>query len=510
MPAQHGRIPRPGREQRTAIAVLCSLPARKLWESAVRLWLALLILLTLPSTLLAAPAPDRAQRAVLAAVDRRAVELDDLSRQLWEFAEVALAERRSAALLADYLEKQGFRVERGVARMPTAFVATAGTGKPVIGILAEYDALPALSQTAGTAEQKPVTEGAPGHGCAHNLLGAGAVGAAVALADVLRSEKLAGTVVLYGCPAEETLLGKTVMARDGLFDRLDVAFTWHPGTHTLVNENATMAIKALQVEFFGRTAHAASSPWEGRGALDGLEIMEHAVALMREHIRPTARLHRIVEVGGQVFNVISDYARARYGVRDATMESVDEMVGRVERIAAGAALASETRAKVTPLFGARESWYAPALQEVMRRALEVAGPPGFDTADQALAKSLQTALGKPETGVRNGVDPREPPDLLLGSTDVAEVCAVVPLAHLSVACRPEGLPNHHWNVTACAGSAIGRKGALTAARALALTGLEVARRPEVSKQAKAELRRRTAGRPYRPPVPDDVLDANLR
>src|SRR5439155_11692965 len=168
----------------------------------------------------------------------------------WEYAEVALKEERSAAALADYLAERGFRVERGVARMPTAFIATWGQGKPVVGILAEYDALPGLSQAAGETMQHPVTAGAPGHGCEHNLLGTAAVGAAVALAETLQASRMQGTVVLYGCPAEETLIGKTIMARDGLFDRLDVALAWHPGTHTLVNENPTMAIQALQVEFF--------------------------------------------------------------------------------------------------------------------------------------------------------------------------------------------------------------------------------------------------------------------
>ena len=190
----------------------------------MRLWLALLALLSFPSALHAAPAPDPAQRDVLAAVNRHAAELDDLSRRLWEFAEVALAERRSAALLADYLEKQGFHVERGVARMPTAFVATAGSGKPVIGILAEYT--PSRSLTGGGLGRAETDRGRrAGPWFGHNLLGVAAVGAAVALADVLRSTKRPGTVVLYGCPAEETLIGKTVMTRDGLFDRLDVALT---------------------------------------------------------------------------------------------------------------------------------------------------------------------------------------------------------------------------------------------------------------------------------------------
>jgi aminobenzoyl-glutamate utilization protein B len=470
--------------------------------------LPVLALLTVAAPLAAAPV-DPGQRAVIAAVERRAGELDALSRQIWENPEVALGEERSAKAVADYLAGRGFRVERGVAKMPTAFIATSGQGKPVIGILAEYDALPGLSQAAGATEQRPVTAGAPGHGCGHNLLGAAAAGAAVALADALRAGRQQGTVVVYGCPAEETLIGKTVMARAGLFDRLDVALAWHPGTHTLVNENPTMAIQALQVEFFGRTAHAASSPWDGRGALDGLELMEHGIALMREHVRPTARLHRIIEVGGQAFNVISEHTRARYGVRDTTLDSVQKMVARVEKIAQGAAMATETRATVSPIFGTRETWYAPALQEAMRRAVQTAGPPAFDAADQTLAKALQKALSMPETGMRATADPREPGDLILGSTDAAEVAVIVPMAHLSVACRPEGTPNHHWNVTACAGSPLGRKGMLSAAKILALTGLEVVRHPEAIARGKAELRAHTGGKPYQPPVPDAALDAQL-
>src|SRR5262249_35057999 len=229
---------------------------------------------------------------------------EQLSRQIWDFAETALQETRSAKLISDLLAKEGFKIERGIGGMPTAFVATAGSGSPVVAVLAEYDALPELSQKPGDAQKVPLAQGAPGHGCGHKLLGTAAVAGAVAANHARTQKKLPGTIQVFGTPAEEIFVGKTFMIMAGAFKNTDVALSWHPEDKNQICNGKRLALTATEVEFFGKTAHASSAPWLGRSALDAMEVFEHAMSLMREHIQPTARLHRVIKNGGAVANVI--------------------------------------------------------------------------------------------------------------------------------------------------------------------------------------------------------------
>jgi aminobenzoyl-glutamate utilization protein B len=462
--------------------------------------------LVLGLALAAAPAAPAAPPADTDAfVDGNATRWEEVSRKIWEYAETALKETRSAALLEDVLEKEGFSVTRGVAGMPTAFVASAGSGAPVVAILAEYDALPGLSQKAGEAKKTPLVTGAPGHGCGHNLLGTAAVAAAVAANRERIAGKLAGTIRVFGTPAEEQILGKTFMLKGGAFAGTDVVLSWHPEQANYVYSGRRLAITAVDVEFFGKTAHAAANPWLGRSSLDALEVFEHAMALMREHILPTARLHRAIKDGGLAANIIPDYARVQWFVRDENGERVNEMMGRLRKAADGAALATETAAKVTLLASTRNPFYNEALSKVVQKNLERVGAPKFDAADVALAKAIQKEVGVPESGLSDSVLPWTPGRGSGASSDVGEVSAAVPLAELGVQTGPNGAPWHHWDVASCAANPIGVKGMLIAAKVLASSMTDLLKEPAAIADAKAEFAKTTGGRPYVSPLAGDAV-----
>ena len=430
---------------------------------------------------------------------------EEVSDAIWDYSETSLSETKSAALLSGLLEKEGFAVTRGVAGMPTAFVASAGSGSPVIGILAEYDALPGLSQKGGEGTKSPRLPGGAGQGCGHNLLGTAAVAAAVAANQARIGGKLPGTIRLFGTPAEEQLIGKPFMLRDGVFAGTDVVLVWHPAASSYVGTKPRLAITAIDVEFFGKTAHAAANPWLGRSSLDALEVFDHALALMREHILPTARIHRVVKDGGLAANIIPDYARVQWFVRDATGESVNEMLGRIRKAADGAALATGTTAKVTLLGGTREPIYNDALSRVVQKELERVGPPRFDAADVALAKAIQKEVGIPETGLADKVLPYGPGNGGEASSDIGEVSAALPLAELSVATGAAGSPWHHWAVTSCSANPIGRKGMLVAAKVLAASTVDLLTDPATISKAKAEFTKATGGKPYVSPLAKDAV-----
>jgi len=328
-------------------------------------------------------------RATDAYLDQSRDRWERVARQIWDMPETGLKETRSSAALIEILQKEGFQVTRGAGGEPTAFVATAGSGEPVIGLLAEYDALPGLSQAAGQARKQAVSDGAPGHGCGHNLLGTASVAAAIAANRERIARKLPGTIQLFGTPAEEILFGKTFMIRGGAFVSTGVVFAWHPDDQNRVTNRTRLAVAAANVEFFGRSAHAAAAPWLGRSSLDALTLFDHAIALMREHIKPTARIHRMIREGGTAPNIIPDYTLGEYWIRDSTGESVNEMMERLKKAAEGAALATETRAKVTLTFSTREPVPNDPLDAVLQKELERIGPPKFDDTDQKFARAMQ-------------------------------------------------------------------------------------------------------------------------
>lgn len=468
-----------------------------------RLALALATLsIGLPAAAATARKPDPARKqAVVASVDRHRAELVALSDQVWGFAETALRETRSAQVLADYAQQQGFTVERGVAGLPTAFTATYGQGRPVIAVMGEYDALPGLSQKAEPAREALVA-GAPGHGCGHNLFGVASLGAALAIKEALADGRLKGTVRFYGTPAEEAVGGKVYMLRAGLFKDVDVALVWHPDTENRADAVSNQAIVDLAVEFHGRAAHAAYDPWNGRSALDALELFTHAVNLMREHVKPTVRLHYVVTDGGDVPNVVPEHARLWLWVRDVQRAGVQDVLARVRQAAAGAAQATGTEARVTVQAGDYELLINQAGARLLHDNLAWLGPIAYTAEEEAFARALQKSAGVAEKGMDTRLQPLEGQESTGGSTDVGDVSWNVPTLHVSVATAPAGVPWHAWPVVAAGGMSIGHKGLVQAAKALAATMYDLYDRPAAREAVQAEFREKTRGFTYEPFIPD--------
>lgn len=463
---------------------------------------AALILFALPIVAYSQP-PSPAKTAAVASVDRHRAELVQMADEIWHFAEPALKEHRSAALLADYAEARGFTVERGVAEMPTAFIASYGEGSPVIGIMGEYDALPGLSQKA-QAEKEPLEPGAAGHGCGHNLFGPGSLGAAVAIKELIEAGELEGTIRFYGTPAEEAVGGKLYMVRAGLFDDVDVALAWHPSNETRADTEGSQALVDFAVEFRGHAAHAAYDPWNGRSALDGVELFTHALNLMREHVRPTVRMHYAITEGGDVPNVIPERARIWCWLRDSTHEGVDELLERAKKIAEGAALASGTESTLTVQSGDYEMLVNMAGARMLQSNMEWLGPLDFTVEEQELARRIQTAVGVEATGLETGIEPLEenPGEPEGGSTDVADVSWIVPTLHLSVTTAPADSPWHAWPVVATGGTSIGHRGMIFAAKALAASMVDLFESAELRDTIRAEFESTKGDAVYRGYIPD--------
>lgn len=445
------------------------------------------------------------KKEVLAWVDAAMPELAKLNDEIWHDAEVAMEEYRSAESLASYVERAGFKVEREVAGLPTAFVGIYGSGQPVIGFLAEYDALPGLSQEAVTAK-KPVSEGAPGHGCGHNIFGVASVASAVAVKDAMARHNIPGTLKVFGCPAEETVEGKVFMARAGVFDGLSCCIQWHPSSESGVSLESSNALNQFEVEFFGRTAHAAGDPWDGRSALDGIELTDIGLNFLREHLRPTARLHYVIVEGGGAPNVVPDHARAWYYVRDIDRESVEKDYERVLKVIDGAAKMTETTYKIHFKSGVHETLANRAGGEVVYANLLLVGAPVFTEEEQAFAKEIQKNLGLEQKGLSTKVEPFSLPEKSWGSgsTDVAEVSWLTPTTSLGVAFTPQGTPGHHWSAVACGGMSIGHKCLAVAAKVMAASGLHFLAQPEMIQKMRDEWTVRKKGREYKSPLPADL------
>jgi aminobenzoyl-glutamate utilization protein B len=451
------------------------------------------------------------KEAAVAAIEAHRGELVGLSDQVWAFAETALREHRSAALLADYLEANGFAVERGVAGMPTAFVASYGQGRPIIGVLGEYDALPGISQRAQTT-QEPLEPGAAGHGCGHNLLGTSSLGAALAIKELIAAGELHGTVRFYGTPAEETVGGKLYMVRAGLFDDLDAAITWHPDVEVVADTKPNQAVVDFVVEFEGQAAHAAYDPWNGRSAADGSEVFTFALNLMREHVRPTVRMHYVVTDAGDVPNVVPAYARVWCWLRDANATGVNGLLARARKIADGAALATGTTSKLTVQSGCWELLLTMAGARLIHDNMEWLGPIEFSDEEQEFAREIQRATGADPVGLEGEPKPLDlhPCGVAGGSTDVGDVSWQVPTLHLSVTTAPIGAPWHAWPVVATGGMSIGHKGMLYAAKTMAATMVDLYGDPANLAAVRSEWEDRTRGVEYMsylpegpPPLPEE-------
>ncbi|HWJ07152.1 MAG TPA: amidohydrolase [Steroidobacteraceae bacterium] len=442
-----------------------------------------------------------AKRAAVNAVDRHAAELTGLSDRIWAYAETALREHKSAAALADYAEQQGFKVERGVAGMPTAFVATYGSGRPVIGVMGEYDALPGISQKASPVKEALET-GAGGHGCGHNLFGAASLGAALAIKEQIAAGKLDGTIRFYGTPAEENYGGKIYMAREGLFDGVDVVLAWHPSDETQADMVSSQAMVDLMVEFQGKAAHAAGDPWNGRSALDAAELFTHGINQMREHVKPTSRMHYTIPAAGDVPNVVPEHAKVWLWLRDWERDEVEGLLARTRKLAEGAATMTGTAATVHVQGGSWNMLVNETGERLLHSNLLWLGPIVYTEAEQAFARQIQQATGVPEAGMFGGIKPLEGQVAEGGSTDVADVSWIAPTLHVSVATSPKDAPWHAWPVVATGGMSIGHKGLVQASKVLAATMVDLYEQPRTLAAIQAEFKAKKGDTAYKAYVPD--------
>lgn len=450
---------------------------------------------------------------VQASVDQRYADLTDLSDRIWSFEEIAFQETQSAAALADYAEQLGFRVTRGVAEIPTAFVAEYGSGKPVIGILGEFDALPGLSQNK-VPYKSPLNEGAPGHGCGHNLFGVASLGAAAAIKDQIDKGEIQGTVRFYGTPAEEKFFGKLWMVRAGLFDDVDAVMDWHPGAETGTAVQKGLALVDFQVEFFGQAAHASSDPWNGRSAGDGLELYTTGINYYREHVKPTVRIHYHIQTAGEVVNVVPDYSRIWVRVRDSSREGLIPVYERVQAMAEGAAILANVDYKVNLISGVHEVLVNRTGSAALQKNLEMLGSISYTEEEQDFARKIQEATEKPQIGLVSKIEPMEETaeHSMGGSTDVGDVSWVVPTIRLRATTAPNGTPWHSWAVVAAGGMSIGHKGMAYAAKALSMTMVDLFQDPELLEAVKADFKEKKGDYVYKGFVPDGPppINSNLQ
>lgn len=466
-------------------------------------FITLCMLVLMPVSIAAQRNLDTYKHEAVTWLENNEAQFETAAGKINEYAETAFREHKSAKLLADMLEKNGFTVERGVADIPTAFVATYGSGYPVVGIIAEYDALPGLSQKPGVTTKDPLEPGNPGHGCGHNLFGAGSTAAAIAAKNVMKDHNLKGTIKLFGCPAEETLAGKIYMAKAGVFDGLDICFTWHPSSENEAKLAKTIAMNNFEVIFRGRTAHGAGDPWNGRSALDAVELMNTGVNYMREHVKPTVRIHYMIPDGGEAPNIVPDYAKVWYFVRDVDRPGVDHVYNRVLKCAEGAALMTETEMEVNLITGCYEYLPNHVLTRLLDKNLRFVGPPKFTEKDQEYAKEMQRNLNVPEKGLSDEIPDYEDKETTGGgSTDVADVSWLVPISgELSITTTPAGVPWHSWAVASSSGCSAGFKGMHTAAQTLATSAIEAFMNTKIVEDAKEEFKEKTKDFIYTSAVP---------
>ena len=437
------------------------------------------------------------KKAVVNAVEEHQEALINLSDAIWAHAEIAFEENESAKLLADYAEENGFAVERGVAGMPTAFVATYGNGKPVISILGEFDALPGISQKAQPTKE-PLEAGGAGHGCGHNLFGAGSLGAAIAVKEMIEEGRISGTVKFFGTPAEEKFFGKIWMVEAGLWDDVDVNISWHPSASTESDVQSTLSLVDFRVEFYGQAAHASADPWNGRSASDALELYTTGINYYREHIKPSTRIHYHIQDGGQVVNVVPDYSNIWVRVRDPKRSEMMPVYERVKEMAQGAAIMANVDHKISLISGIYEVLVNRTGGEIMQKNLELLGPITYTEEEVSFAKKIQELTGKPQIGMDSQIKPLEATkeDPGGGSTDVGDVSWNVPNINLSVTTAPKDTPWHSWAVVACAGMSIGHKGMIYASKAMSMTMLDLFENPKMVENVKAEFIRQKGNQQY--------------
>jgi aminobenzoyl-glutamate utilization protein B len=437
----------------------------------------------------AAPSNEPLKTAALQGLQDSYGQYKDIALQIWNNAELGYKEVKSSALLQETLRKEGFTVEAGVADIPTAFVATYGSGQPVIGILAEFDALPGLAQQA-VPEKKGIAGQAGGHGCGHHLFGAASVAAGVSIKKLIEEKKLTGTIKVYGCPAEEGGSGKVYMVRAGLFNNVDVAIHWHPGDGNGVTMTSALANSSAKFRFYGLSAHAAGAPERGRSSLDAVESMNYMVNLMREHVPQETRIHYVITSGGKAPNVVPDYAEVYYYVRHPKRDQVKQIFERVVTAAKAAALGTETKMEYEIIGGTHDLLLNRTLGEAMQANLEKVGGIKYTPEEVEFAKKIQSSFTytAPAISSADSIKPLKiDMDAGGGSTDVGDVSYALPTVGMRAATWAPGTPAHSWQAVACGGTELGTKGMLVAAKTMALTAIDLFTKPALIEQSKVEF-----------------------
>ncbi len=446
------------------------------------------------------------------AVDQNAAILEDLAKKIWEHPETAFNEVKACEWTAEVLKNAGFEVEVGYVGMPTAIRATWGKGHPRIGFLGEYDALPGLSQKVST-EKEPVCEGAPGQGCGHNLLGVACLGAALGMKAELEASGKEGTVVFYGCPAEEVLTGKAFMAREGAFADLDAAFSWHGATTNHLTTGTMTGLNSAVFHFHGVTAHAGGDPHNGRSALDAVELMNVGANYLREHVTSDVRIHYVIKEGGTAPNIVPDTASVWYYVRALSREAVEDTYRRLVLVAEGAAHMTETKLEIEFLGGCYNTLNPVKFTTMTRDVMAEIEMPQWTEEEKKFADALNKKSQQYDRVKASGLLDNGPLCTFVspvlnedgyGSTDVGDVQHIVPCVQVMTATYNLAAPGHSWQVAACSGMSIGMKGMLYGAKVMAASAMKLVNEPKLLEEAKEEFKKQMNGRTYKCPIPKEI------
>jgi aminobenzoyl-glutamate utilization protein B len=453
-----------------------------------------------------------AKKTAVAWIDENKATYEEIAKYIWDNPELSLVEFKSSAKLQEYLSHNGFKIEKGVAGMPTAFVATWGSGKPVIGFLAEFDALPNLSQESGVATQKSIIPGGPGHGCGHNIFGTSSATAAIATKVAMETHGIKGTLKVFGTPAEETLVGKIFMAREGVFDGTDIMMSWHPGDTNIAPNVSNLAMTSVKFQFKGKSAHAAVAPEAGRSALDAVELMNIAMNYMREHVIQEARIHYVITKGGEVPNVVPAETEVWYFFRSPRRSQVDHIWNWMQDVAKGAALMTQTTMSHKLLCATWEVLPNKVLAKAGDANAKAIGAPPFTAEDQKFGAEIIKSLGRELKG--DAFDTKiTPPDLsrtfpnvfpTKGSTDEANVSWIVPTLSFRAATYAKGTPPHSWQATSQTRSPAAMKGGLTVSKWMATTALDCLTSPVIISEAWKEYNQYLAETKFYHPIPADL------
>jgi len=446
-----------------------------------------LILLAVLCTSIFSMNAQKSEKDIIKKLEQKSDEYGNIAQNIWEFAEMGYQEEQSSGLLQKTLQDAGFTIEKGVAGIPTAFIAEYGSGSPVIAILGEYDALPGLSQKA-VAEKKSAGAAA-GHACGHHLFGTASTAAAISTKEWLEANKSKGTIRFYGTPAEEGGSGKVYMVREGLFDDVDATLHWHPAAQNAASAGAALANKSAKFRFYGISAHAAASPEKGRSALDGVEAMDMMINMMREHIPQEARIHYVITEGGKAPNVVPDFAEVYYYARHNRRDVVIDIFDRMVKAAEGAALGTGTTMDYEMIGGTHELLPNLTLQKVMHENLSEVGGIEYTAEEKEFADKIAVTLGqeKADLATAKNVQPYKTEARAFGSTDVGDVSFTVPTVGFGTATWVPGTPAHSWQAVATGGTSIGRKGMMVAAKTLTMTAIDLFKDKKLVETAKTEF-----------------------